>query len=240
MTDKLSTADPSTRVDKTVSSTNVDDVTDSAVTDIDTAEKEPRRRVAPLAPDERRAAIIEATLPLLLEHGTAVSTRQIAAAAGIAEGTIFRVFPDKGTLIRATVLSIVDPKRAVTAIEGIDPAAPLRERLTLATEFLVSRIGSGSRIHTIAREIFLECGPDSDFARAMNNNRARVVGAIADVMLPDRDRLRVPPLTAAHLLMSMVIASHGHMFADSDLLAVDDIVTVLLDGLVRADASVTT
>ena len=40
--------------------------------------------------------------------------------------------------------------------------------------------------------------------------------------------------------MSMIIASHGHMFADSDLLAVDDIVTVLLDGLVRADASVTT
>ena len=82
----------------------------------------------------------------------------------------------------------------MTAIDDIDPAAPLRERLTRATEFLINRIGSGSRIHTIAREIFLECGPDSDFARAMNNNRARIIGAIADVMLPDRDR---PPRPTA-------------------------------------------
>ena len=65
----------------------------------ETTRTEPaRRRVAPLAPDDRRAALIEATLPLLREHGTAVSTRQIADAAGVAEGTIFRVFPDKNSL----------------------------------------------------------------------------------------------------------------------------------------------
>ena len=43
--------------------------------------------------------IVEATLPLLLEHGEMVTTRQIAEAAGIAEGTIFRVFADKDELI---------------------------------------------------------------------------------------------------------------------------------------------
>ena len=49
-------------------------------------------RAAPLSPDERRRAIVDAVLPLLIEHGRAVTTRQMAEAAGIAEGTIFRVF----------------------------------------------------------------------------------------------------------------------------------------------------
>ena len=62
-----------------------------------------RTRATALPPSERRAEIIAATLPLLLAHGASVTTRQIAEAAGIAEGTIFRVFPDKESLIEAVV-----------------------------------------------------------------------------------------------------------------------------------------
>ena len=56
-----------------------------------------------MPPEARRAAIIEATLPLLLERGAGISTRQIAEAAGIAEGTIFRVFPDKDAVVQAAI-----------------------------------------------------------------------------------------------------------------------------------------
>src|SRR3546814_17138747 len=42
-------------------------------------------RAPALPADERREAIIRATLPLLLEHAEMVSTRQIAEAAGIGE-----------------------------------------------------------------------------------------------------------------------------------------------------------
>ena len=195
-------------------------------------EPQVRRRVAPLAPDERRAAIVAATIPLLAEHGTNVSTRLIAQAAGIAEGTIFRVFPDKGTLIRSAVLEMVDPKHAIAAIEEIDEAAPLHARLTQATDILVARVGHNNRIHSMAREIFLECGPGSDFAKTMNANRERIISALADVLLKDRDVLRVPPQTAARLLMSIILAAHGHMFGETDLLESEEIVTLLLDGLV--------
>ncbi len=61
-----------------------------------------------MPPEERRAAIVAATLPLLLERGLPLTTREIAEAAGIAEGTIFRVFPDKEAVVEATVEAAFD------------------------------------------------------------------------------------------------------------------------------------
>ncbi len=68
------------------------------------------KRASALPPDERRSMIIAATLPLLLEHGDRVTSRQIAEAAGIAEGTIFRVFADKDEIIAAVIETALDPE----------------------------------------------------------------------------------------------------------------------------------
>lgn len=52
-----------------------------------------------------RARLIEATRGVVREVGYAhASTRAIAQAAGVAEGTIYRHFPDKASLLMATVL----------------------------------------------------------------------------------------------------------------------------------------
>lgn len=61
--------------------------------------------------DERRASIVEATAPLLERYGQQLTTRQIAEAAGVAEGTIFRAFDSLQEVIEATLVDALSPKR---------------------------------------------------------------------------------------------------------------------------------
>src|SRR3954466_10973447 len=98
---------------------------------METPTASPRRsrrsgRAAPMAPDERRQAIVDVVVPLLLQHGDGVTTKQIAEAAGIAEGTIFRVFPDKAALLMAPAEDRMTPgsggaelARALGGIPGL-------------------------------------------------------------------------------------------------------------------------
>src|SRR5213592_66278 len=90
------------------------------------------RRATALAPDERRAMIVAATLPLLLEHGDRVTSRQIADAAGIAEGTIFRAFADKDEIIAAVVESALDPEPLEAALNAIPAGLALEDGLAAA------------------------------------------------------------------------------------------------------------
>src|SRR4051794_1440094 len=97
-------------------------------------------RAAPLAPAARRAAIIEATLPLLRAHGLSITTRQIATAAGVAEGTIFGVFPDKDTLLREAVEAAFDPEPVRAQLGAVSLDQPLEERLVAAVKVIQAHL----------------------------------------------------------------------------------------------------
>lgn len=88
-----------------------------------------RERARPLSPEERRAAIVDAVIPLIREHGRDISTRQIAEAAGVAEGTIFRAFGDKDSIIQAAIARVIDPEPMRAKLRGIDPDEPTEEKV---------------------------------------------------------------------------------------------------------------
>ena len=93
-----------------------------------------------MPPQERRAAILDAVIPLVMEHGDRVTTKQIAEAAGIAEGTIFRVFADKTELFRAIGERMHDQAPRERAIAEIDRGRPLEEQLVEAVAITQRRM----------------------------------------------------------------------------------------------------
>ncbi|WP_067138206.1 TetR/AcrR family transcriptional regulator [Microtetraspora malaysiensis] len=191
-----------------------------------------RRRVPAMAPDDRRAALIAATLPLLREYGTAISTRQIAEAAGVAEGTIFGVFPDKASLLRAALMSAFDPQPAVDALAAIATKAGLRARLREAVTTLRTGMCANANLMTAPRELMAE---DAEFRERMIDGRRRMLAGLAALIEPDRDRLRRSPEATAQLLLMLIVASvhrgfgqQGGEFGEMDD---EEIVSDLLDGL---------
>jgi AcrR family transcriptional regulator len=184
---------------------------------------EKRARVAPLSPDERRHALVVATLPLLRDCGLDVSTRQIAEAAGVAEGTIFRVFPDKGALISATLAHAFDPQPLIESLASFTGETDLRFKVKTVVRIVSRRFKDNLplmiaiRTAGFTRETMF---PDA------REGLTRVVDTITALFAPHQNQLRLTPRKVAWLLVSMVMVAQRH-----ETLSIDDFVTVLLEGV---------
>ncbi|TWS25827.1 TetR/AcrR family transcriptional regulator [Tsukamurella sputi] len=195
------------------------------------AANETRSRAPHLPPDERRAALIAATRDALLEYGAVPTTKQIAQHAGVAEGTIFRVFDSKEDLLDAVMLESFDPDELLAEIDAIDPALPLRTRLYRFTELVQGRF---QRIFGLMDALGLVAPPhvrDRDAHRRAKDGGPAIMARLRGVIGDDADQLRVPPEEAIHLLRLLTFSgSHPHI-SEGAILAPERIVDVLLDGI---------
>ncbi|MDJ0664629.1 MAG: TetR/AcrR family transcriptional regulator [Acidimicrobiia bacterium] len=190
-------------------------------------------RAKPLSPEERRTAILDAVIPLLVERGAAVTTAEMAEAAGIAEGTIFRVFEDKNALLHAAIGKTLDPEPILSAFDSIDTTAPLQEQLTAAAGILAARYEKTTALIGMARSMPDHGKPSPEAHRIAHNAMAAVAEALTRLLDPHQDRLTVAPAQAAILLRGLLFANAHQLLHGDEHMSPAQLVDVLLNGIVE-------
>lgn len=189
-----------------------------------------RDRARPLAPEERRAAILDAVMPLLREHGRDASTRQLAEAAGIAEGTLFRAFGDKESIISAAIDRIRDPEPLRNALRGIDPDEPTEAKVRQVLGLLRERFGQVVQFMTALR---LQGPPP----RHPQPEDAEWLTVFAQLFRPDE--LTIPPAAFEHYLRLLAFGSAIPVFSSAHPFDTDQLADIVLRGVLPATSTTT-
>ena len=197
-----------------------------------------------MAPEERRQAIIDATLPLLLERGTEMSTREIAQAAGIAEGTIFRAFETKHDLIHATIHTALMPDAAIAHLTALPEDQSLTERVAAIIQLLRDEIHRTRSLFAHFARPSVETPPVGSRAPfggirpPFNPHEAktRLNTAVAAALQPYSAELAVSTAFATNLLSALAFASSFTLTETEAPISSEELSDAVLHGIAKGDS----
>ena len=191
-------------------------------------------RARAMPPAERRQAIVTAVLPLLTERGTDVTTRELAQAAGVAEGTLFRVFEDKAALLHAAAHSLLDPQQTRQALDDVDPALDLEAMVQTVAQHLLETTERVTTVLMALRGTGAGAGPPPGRhgppAFVAESARALLDG-LTDLFARYRRELRVEPDRAALALRALVFGSRQPWTPGAARLSASEIAAIVLHGV---------
>jgi AcrR family transcriptional regulator len=144
----------------------------------------------PRADAERnRASLLEAAKAAFADKGKAASLDEIARAAGVGIGTLYRHFPTRDALIGAVYARESDQLfwAAELLAEKLAPVEALRQWMILFVDYLAAKHGMAEVLNSVeggASALYAASGSQVKDAIAMLATRARDAGAIRMEMDP--------------------------------------------------------
>lgn len=185
------------------------------------AESRPRAR--PLSPTERRAAIIGAVIPVLQEKGAAATSRDLAEAAGVAEGTLFRAFGTKDALIEAAVETHLDPRPLVASIHELDPSLTIDDALRNIIQILHDHFRSIMRLRALVW----------NHPKARAQIRTPIVPALAEVLERYTGTLNISADRLAAFARMVSMSSAFPMLNEGSEFSADELTRMILHGSIN-------
>jgi AcrR family transcriptional regulator len=181
-----------------------------------------------MSAEDRREMIADAVIPLLIEHGTAITSRQIAEGVGVAEGTIFRAFGDKDSVIKAAIDKYLDPEPLRKGLAAIDATLPLEDKVRRMLQLIRVRFSGVVRLMAAIGATERPAPPQ--------DRRLEYAAIIARALQPDIGRLNCPPERVAHLLRLVAFATSVPPLNQSHPFDEDELVQFVLYGVAGAPA----
>lgn len=167
--------------------------------------------------------ILAVVIPLIIAKGRDVTSREIAEACGIAEGTIFRAFGDKETLLNAAIERYLDPQQLNDNLRSISAELPLDVKIRAVFGLLVDRFSGVIHLYSaLGRH-----GPPPRREETFEE----FVRIINDLLAPNGDELRVLPETVAHYARIVAFSSALPVFSDTIPFSTDELVELLIHGV---------
>ncbi len=181
-------------------------------------------RARPLAQADRQASIIDAVIPLLLEHGRTVTSKQIAEAAGIAEGTIFRAFKDKDSLIQAAAIRFLDADGLRRELRSIDPSLDLEAKVRRMLELMLTRFADVFRMMAAV---------GNRDPRRSGSDRREFADIIDTVLAPHLDELDWSAEQVSNILRLVAFSAAMPQLNQGSEFSLDQLTAFVLHGIGR-------
>lgn len=205
-------------------------------------------------PDDRRDALIAVFVALAHRHGRAPTTSEIAIEAGVAEGTIFRVFATKEALENQAVQAAFCPAPVRRRIAAIDPDGSLRDRLVDFTRIMQTRFtevfglmaalglsqppnrGEHRACYEVGRHLRAH-GTGTENVVGLEHDRLHqpLLASVHELLLRDEEQLVVPGPQVVHRIRLLTFSGSHPGISEGQVLTAEEIVDTVLFGVVRRD-----
>ena len=196
-----------------------------------------------MAPADRCEAILDAVSPLVAAAGRDISTREVAAASGVAEGTIFRVFPSKSDLIDAAIRRAIAPAPMVASLSALatpsragtaTPDRGLHDLVTAIVATLQEHARTSHRLLNLlpsTSETGHDASAHDDVHAARREISETIVTTVEGLLAPYASDLGIPSRAAGSAILTL---SFGSMFS-SPAPEPAEVAQLILHGISRTD-----
>lgn len=171
---------------------------------------------------------MKAVIPIIVENQTVPSTAAMARAAGVAEGTIFSVFPDKASVLHEAIKHSIDPGPTCEELRSVDAEASFKTQLSELGKILLERTDRMIALFHVLRTLPHDGAIGHEDAReALKRSNEMIVDTLTSIFETHSEKMVLDPGRMAIAFRGLVFASGHPAFGLGQTLTVEEIATVV-------------